>query len=196
MSFANYNHRIGEILKYEKIFRQIDNIEELEKIMEYFRWEKTNFKDTGVSAEDLRVQYENLIKRINDKIDSLAILHKKNIEKKSRNRGRKALPKYESFESMFENNKAPQEVIKVLIDYETLNPQCELIKPLYEVIAITEALKILGIIKSNVSKTNRNSLFAKKVNVKIGDKTTRSKSKNYDSLLTEYKELFSSIVKI
>lgn len=71
MSFANYNHRITEILKYDKIIREIKNIEDLDKVKEYFRWKKTDFKDTGINADDVRAQYESLIQKIDNLINTI-----------------------------------------------------------------------------------------------------------------------------
>ncbi len=103
------------------------------------------------------------------------------------------LAKYETIESIFNDTKNIQKMIDCLIDYETLNKNGELIKKAYHVLAISEALKIKGIIKKEVSITQRNKLFAEKFGIVVSDRTTRAKNKEYETLLTEYKELFNTV---
>lgn len=102
-------------------------------------------------------------------------------------------PKYDTIESIFQEPKNIQKVIDFLIDYETLNKKGKLIEPKYHILAITEALVMNGIINKDVSKTQRNKLFAKKLNENISEKTTRAKSKLHSELVTGYKELFDTL---
>ncbi|MFZ4741407.1 MAG: hypothetical protein ACOYLE_09630 [Bacteroidales bacterium] len=101
---------------------------------------------------------------------------------------------YKTFENMFVDNVNAEKVINELIDYETLNKQGELIKSFYEVLAITEALHTLGILKKDANQTRRNTLFGNKIKAKFSDKTTRAKSKNHNELVTGYKDLFGRLL--
>jgi hypothetical protein len=103
------------------------------------------------------------------------------------------IPQYSTIESIFYDINNIQKVINCLIDHETLNENGELIKESYHILAITEALVMKGIVNKDVSKTQRNKLFAIKLNKKISDKTSRAKSKLHQELITEYKELFDSL---
>jgi len=99
-------------------------------------------------------------------------------------------PKYDTIESIFYNPNNIQKVIDILIDDEILNKNGEFLKKKYEILPITEALVLKGIIIKDVSETQRNKLFACKVNEKISDKTARTKGFNHDNNVTHFSELF------
>lgn len=113
--------------------------------------------------------------------------------KKDNKKGNARVPEYNDFVSMFTDTSFPEKVIEALIEHETLNKSGELIKDFYEVVAFTEALIILAIIKRDVNQTTRNTLFGNKIKAKFADKTTRTKNKEHLELVTEYKDVFSSI---
>lgn len=153
----------------------------------YISWEIFEDKINGflLFSDLVEVEYEKINKTTPEAPET------KDNQKKT---GRKLEAKYTTFESMFIDETMPLKVINELIDYETLNPKGELIKDKYYILAITEALQILGIINKDVSKTNRNNLFATKFNTVISDKTTRTKGNDYDYLLSEYKSLFNRLL--
>lgn len=103
------------------------------------------------------------------------------------------LPKYDTIESIFYNPDNIQKVIDILIDDEILNKNGEFLKKKYEILPITKALVLKGIIIKDVSETQRNKLFACKVNEKISDKTARTKGFNYDKNVTYFSELFKNL---
>lgn len=105
----------------------------------------------------------------------------------------KPVLKYDTLESIFNKADNIQKIIDCLISYETLNEKGELIKKAYHVSAISEALKIKGIINKKVSMTQRNKLFAEKFCIDFSDRTARAENKEHDALLTEYKELFDTV---
>ncbi|MCK9613008.1 MAG: hypothetical protein M0R16_08940 [Bacteroidales bacterium] len=102
-------------------------------------------------------------------------------------------PIFDSIDSIFINPGNLQKVIDCLIDYETLNEKGELIKKNYHISAISEALKIKGVINKKVSKTQRNKLFAGKFNIIVSDRTARAENIEHETLLTEYKDLFDTV---
>jgi len=106
---------------------------------------------------------------------------------------RTPVPKFENIESIFHKSGNLQKVIDCLISYETLNENGELIKKAYHVSAISEALKIKGIINKKVSMTQRNKLFAEKFCIDVSDRTARAENREHETLLTEYKELFDTV---
>jgi hypothetical protein len=139
------------------------------------------------------ISFSDFCKKIIDYIDEMQ--PKKDKPKDKPNKaGRKTDLKYTTFESMFTDKTMPEKVINELIDFETLSLKGELLKEKYYILAITEALQMLGIINKDVNKTNRNKLFANKFNTLIADKTTRTENENHEGLLTEYKELFNKLL--